>query len=316
MNDSVIHHYPPDLLSLLVEAIPRLVKSKHELLDFFKGSGVPESDLAKLREQVRRDRNGITKFEIARQVLTRINDSGDAALAPRREVLKRVTQWENYASCYENERMRAKGYVAEIARLVNVKDSFTRMNQERERVEQTAKEKRIAEINAKQKIRDERDSIRTDLASLFLETDASARGVALEVILNRLFKSHGILVRDAFRRIGDHGEGIVEQIDGAIDLDGHIYLVEMKWRSGPLDVNDVSRHMVRIFTRDAARGIMISQSSYTGPAIAVCRDALAKGVFVLTRLSDIFYLMERDGCLKEFLRERIRAGVIDKNPLV
>jgi hypothetical protein len=46
--------------------------------------------------------------------------------------------------------------------------------------------------------------------------------------LNSLFAFAGFLVREAFTIKGDEGQGIVEQIDGAVEIDGVLYLVEMK----------------------------------------------------------------------------------------
>lgn len=36
-------------------------------------------------------------------------------------------------------------------------------------------------------------------------------------------------MRGAFELKGNEGEGIVEQVDGVIEIDGTIYLLEMKW---------------------------------------------------------------------------------------
>lgn len=109
---------------------------------------------------------------------------------------------------------------------------------------------------------------------------------------------------------------MVEQIDGVVEFDGHIYLVEMKWWSQPLGVADVSQHLVRVFNRGAARGILISQSGYTGPAITTCRESLAKSVFVLATLEEIVLLLERDASLVDLLRDKVRAAITDKNPLI
>lgn len=315
MDDSLVHHYPPELMDLLINAIPRLIKGKRDLIAFFKGCGVPDTDLAELSNQVRINKAVISKYEIARQVLVRLNDKGDTGLRARREVLRRVTQWENFDTCYESDRMQAMGYVAEIRRIVDVKDSFTRMNQEREAAEREARRSRETNVAAQLRLKQEREAIRSDLNGLFLEKNAVKRGLALESVLNRLFKSHGILIRESFRRLGNDNEGVVEQIDGVVELDGSIYLVEMKWWSKPLGTAEVSQHLVRVFGRNAARGFLLSQSGYTDPAVAVCRESLSQKVFVLGHLSEIVFLLEGDHCLKDLIREKARAAIVDKNPL-
>ena len=74
------HHYPPDLLQLLIDTIPRLCKSKRDVILFFRGAGTKPSIVSDLEEQVRNDPDSINKFSIVRTVLTRLNESGDAAL--------------------------------------------------------------------------------------------------------------------------------------------------------------------------------------------------------------------------------------------
>lgn len=310
------HHYPPELKSLLIDAVPRLIKGKLDVLNFFKGCGVAPSLYADLARQVRTDRQGIKKFDLVRQVVDRLNDGGDATLRARREILRRVTQWDDFSTCYDNDRMEAKGYVAEIQKLVNVKDSFTTMNREREKEREARVSEHVKATTEKARVKAERDEIKADLFALFDETNVSKRGTALEGVLNRLFKSHGILVREAFRRVGADGEGVVEQIDGVVEFDGHQYLVEMKWWSEPLGVQEVSAHLVRVFNRHDARGILISQSGYTAPAVTTCRESLAHKVCMLAKLEEIVFLLERGASLVDLLKAKVQAAVIDKNPLV
>ncbi len=54
---------------------------------------------------------------------------------------------------------------------------------------------------------------------------------------------------------------MVEQIDGVIELDGELNLVEIKWWSVPLGAGEVSHHLVRVFNRGHLRGIFISASA-------------------------------------------------------
>ncbi len=114
---------------------------------------------------------------------------------------------------------------------------------------------------------------------------------------------------------GTSGEGIVEQIDGVVYFDAHHYLVEMKWTKEPLGPGDVAQHLVRVFNRGHARGIFISASGYTPAAVASCRESLQKAVFALCELEEIVLLLERELCLCKFLRKKIDAAVIQKDPL-
>lgn len=270
--------------------------------------------LADLNLQLNQDASGLNKYEIARTILIRLNEFGDATLRERREIIKRVTEFENFSSCWPNDQLIAKGLVNEIRQVVNVKDSFTRMDLERE----TEQKKRQTQQKAKQekesRRRDERLAIKGDLFALFKETDPQARGKSLEGILNRLFSTEDILISEALTLKGDDGEGIVAQIDGVVEINGAIYFVEMKWWSEPLGRGEVAKHIVNLFSRDGARGIFISNSGFSKPAIGDCRDALQHRVLILCTLEEIVLLLEKDDSLKNFLKAKIDAAIIHKNP--
>ena len=147
------YHYPPELLELLVETIPLLIRSKAGLLDFFQGAGVSIADISDWRQKVRHDKNSVNKFQITRSVLCRLNDRQDAALAPRREIIKRVSEFEDFSTCWESDQLKARGLVSQIRQVVNVKDSFTRMNLEREKERAGSRAAAEAEMKEKQRKR-------------------------------------------------------------------------------------------------------------------------------------------------------------------
>jgi restriction system protein len=310
-------HYPPELFELLVEAIPLLCRSKKAVLLLFEGAGVGSDILRDLWNQVEQDKNSIYKYDIVRTTLTRLNEAGEATLRERREILKRVTEFEDFSTCWPDDQLKAKGLVADIRRVVNVKDSFTKMKQERDKERRNRRAEQTAEIEAIRQKQSELSVIKSDLYSLFGMSDdqRQQRGKQLESVLNRLFKVNDILVREAFERVGIEGEGIVEQIDGVIEIDGYLYIVEMKWRKKRLGKEQVSPHLVNIFNRGHAGGILISNSGYTQPAIATCKDALSQKVVILCELEEIVILLEQQGSLQEFLKAKIQAAVMDKQPL-
>lgn len=312
--DTTTFHYPPELLELLIDTIPKLFRSKKGVLLFFEGAGVPQRLVADLSEKVRVNPDDITKYDIVRVTLTRLNERGDTTLRQRREVLKRVVEFEDFSTCWPSDQLAAKGLVAEIRRVVNVKDTFTRINLERkaERKDHQAKQRAIAE--QRQQADATLADIKRDLFALFGEKNSQRRGKALEGVLNRLFEFYNILVREAFTQVGSQGEGVIEQVDGVVEIDGETYLVEMKWWKKPLGRGEISEHLVRIYHRSQARGIFISAEGYTDPAITVCREALQKTVVVLCSLQEIVMLLDQGGDLKDFLKEKIRAAQIHKNP--
>ena len=310
----ITYHYPPELFQLLVDAIPRLCRSKRDVLIFFWGAGIGGSTISDLDKQLRSDPSSINKCDMVRRVLTRLNEAGDATLRVRRELLKRVVEFEDFSTCWPEDRLGAQGLVSEIRRVINVKDSFTRMRQEREEEVRKNREQNRREAAALKQKRENLDAVRKDFNRLFAINDAHERGRLLEGVLNRLFEISDILVRESFARVSDLGHGVIEQIDGVVELDGHIYLVEMKWLKEPVGVADVSHHLVRVFNRSASRGIFVSYSDYTTPAIDVCKESLSKAVVVLSTLHEFVALLECDRSLEDFLKAKIRGSIIDKQP--
>jgi len=309
------YHYPPEVLNLLVDTVPLLCRSKNDVLVFFRGAGVSESIMSDLARRVSVDRESINKYEITRTVVQRINEKGDSELRTRREVVKRVVEFEDFSTCWPNDQLKAKGLVGELRRVVNVKDSFTRMSNEREREKQERIKAREKEIAEKRKRREEIEKIKTDFYALFsLENEPQKRGKHLEKVLNALFSSYGILVKEDFKRVDPDGAGIIEQIDGVVELAGHIYLVEMKWVKEPIGVEKLSQHLVRIYGRHDARGLFIASEGYADSAITQCRDALSQKTIALISLHEVVRMLERQGDFVQLLNRKIQAATVDKNP--
>ncbi len=311
-----IYHYPTDLFELLVKTIPKLYWAKKSVLDFFIASGIPKALINDLIDKVNYNRNSIYKHEIAREVLNRINQKTDKYLRQRREIIKRITQFENYSSCCPEDRDEAYGLVAQVRELVNVKDAFTRMQHEKDVELEKHREKEKKKLQEKEKRQEELAKIKSDFYSLFSMNDPQTKGKLLESIMNRLFKVNEILVSEAFTVKGTSGEGIIEQFDGAIKLDGHVYLVEMKWLKEPVGMPDVSTFIGKLFSRGQdARGIFIAYPGFTAPAISIARDNKAAGVNVIFSTIEEFYtIFENNLDLKEFLNQKINASILHKNP--
>lgn len=312
----ITFHYPPDLMGLLIEVIPALCKAKKDVLLFFQGAGVGTQFTGDLSRQLKVSPDEVKKHQMVRTVLTRLNEKGEATLRERRELLRRVVEFEDFSMCWDNDRHKAKALVADIRQLVNVKDSFTRMQQEREAERKKHSEKVEAEAKLKRQREQEMEEIKSALFSLFGASDPWKRGKALEGVLNRLFKAHNILVREAFTLRGDEGQGVIEQVDGVVELDGEVYLVEAKWWDHRLGPGDVAQHLVRVFTRGQARGIFIAYPGYTEAALSSCKESLQRAVFILCELEEFVRLLESKTDLKDFIKTKIRAAIVDKVPLL
>ena len=308
-------HYPPEVFNLLVEGIPLLCRSKKDVITFFQGAGADHSDLAYCASIIRRNPQEINKYEIARDVLTKVNTRGDDGLRIRREIIKRVVEFEDFSTCWPADQLKAKGVVASLRDVVNVKDSFTRMKQEREteRAQIVAQNRATQEAAAKK--REAIEDVNRRLCSLFsLDDKPQERGKILETTLNDLFRAYGILIQEDFRRKAPDSSLVLEQIDGVIMLNGTIYLVEMKWLKDPVGVSEIGPHLVRLFGRANASGIFISNSTYTEAAIQQCREALNQRTIFLCSLHEIVMLLQRQADFESMLKRKSQTAILDKNP--
>jgi restriction system protein len=310
----ISYHYPPELLELLCDAVPALFRSKQGVIDFFVGAGVPNKMVGDWKLKLKQDKESVKKHEIARSILCRLNEAGEPALALRREVIKRVSEFDDFSSCWDNDRYKAQGLVAQIQKLVNVKDSFTRINLERESERKQRQAVYTASVQAKQKETEEGAAIRDSLYKLFGETDPYKRGKRLESVLNSLFSFVGFLIREAFTLKGDEGQGIIEQVDGTVEIDGVLYLVEMKWWDKPIGRQEIAPHFVSVYGRGDVGGIFISYSGFTPAAIEDAKTGLAQKVFVLTELQEIVQIIDREADLRTFFKEKINRAKSDRNP--
>jgi hypothetical protein len=306
-------HFPPELLELLVGAIARLNRSKAQVVDYFRGAGVPRKHLDDVAARVASNPGAISKYEIARTVLVRLNDGGDGLIGPRREVLNQVVKTESFESCWPDDRYAAMGLVAEIRTVVDKRDSFTRMKKERDRERDERLEGARAEREKRERALKERSQLKDELFALFNEADPWKRGKQLEGV-NRIFALDGVSVRESFHLTGDEGEGIVEQIDGVISLDNELYLVEMKWLAEKVGPDVLAPHYSRVFLRHTVSGIFISASDFTEPAITQTKTALTRMVSILCGLDELVFLLERGGDLRIYFREKVQAAKIDRNP--
>ncbi|ENC6659479.1 restriction endonuclease [Aeromonas hydrophila] len=311
------YHYPHDLLTLLVDTIPLLCRGKKQVVLFLRSAGVDETDLREMDDIVRCNPEKTNKYEIVRNILVKVNARGDNGLRARREIVKRVVEFESFETCWSSDQYKAKGLVQSVREIVNAKDSFTRMKQERN----TEREKHIAKQQAERTLAAEKrsniESISRRLAGLFMMDDKpQERGKLLESVLNDLFRVYGIHVREDFRRKDPDTTVVVEQIDGVIELDGTIHLVEMKWLNAAVGIGDFSPHLSRLFMRANASGIFIAANGYSSSVLSECRIALGQKTLFLCSLQEIVFLLQRQDDLVAFLKRKSQAAIIDKNPFL
>ena len=89
----------------------------------------------------------------------------------------------------------------------------------------------------------------------------------------------------------------------------------MKWVSGKAGVEDVSRHISRLLSRDQIRGIIVANNGYTQAAVDTCREFLSRRLHVLCTFEEISSLLDSGDDLEVFLTRKIDRCVLEKEPL-
>ena len=117
--------------------------------------------------------------------------------------------------------------------------------------------------------------LKTDLLKIST-LEPHNRGYAYERFLKRLFDANGLSGRAPFRNPG-------EQIDGSFELFGEIYLLEAKWQSKKIGVDDLRSFNAKVEDKASwSRGFFISDSGFTDVGLkafgrgnrVVCMDGL------------------------------------------
>lgn len=302
-------HYPQDVFDLLVSTIPLLSRSKQGVVQFLRGAGVQEIDLADVALHVEASPDEISKFEIARRVLTRVNARNDDGLTPRREIVRQVVEFDAFEACWPTDQVKAREFVASVRKALDAKDSFTRLKNEmdlereralaREREEQAAAAARLAKV----------EDLQARISSL-PSLGHHSRNELLESVLNDLFRAYSIQVRQDFRCSGP-ASNAQSRFEGVIELDGVVHLVEMQWLNAPADVADISAFLARLLADPVASGIYLSSTSFAQPAVDACAEALNQRPVFLCSLREIEALLDRKEDLFRFLKKKSRAAVVD-----
>jgi hypothetical protein len=125
------------------------------------------------------------------------------------------------------------------------------------------------------------------------------RGYALEKFLHNLFDAYRFNPRPSFRILG-------EQIDGSIEFEHEIYLIEAKWQSEPITQADLAVLDSRVSGHSQiGRGIFITAGCFSPDGITA-HERLRPSAMIGIDGQDLFYLLERALLLAEILRRKLR----------
>jgi hypothetical protein len=141
--------------------------------------------------------------------------------------------------------------------------------------------------------------LKEEFFQLAAEKDRNKAGLAFEGFLNRLFEIFQLRPRQPYRIVG-------EQIDGAFELDGHIYLVEAKWENHPLPEADLLVFRGKIEGKSTfTRGVFVALNGISTQARFAITQGKAPSFFVIDG-HDIMMILSEAISLPDLLRRRVR----------
>lgn len=307
-------HFSPDLFNLLVDTVPRLNKTKKDLLLFFENVGVPREYLLSYYALLNTNRSQFKKFDVTREVLTILNQQSDKMLGVRRRLLQRVIEFASFDVCYPNDKDRAKANVADIQKLVKLKDTVTKYENYLSREQNEKVKVRQEKVEKIRKSKEDFVELQQRFSRLFSIQNPQERGKKLEKVLNDIFSYFKIGIKEEFLVYDDEIGKNYEQIDGVVEINHYLTLVEMKWEKNPIGVDKVARFMSRLLVRKNVDGIIISYSSFTETSIPTAKEALAISVLALVDLKDIFEVLNKEKNLQEYFSNLIKNVKLHKNP--
>ena len=306
------HHWPPQLSELVAQAVIRLNPSKRNVLTYFTACGVPERYLAPWRVRLNEDADSVRKLAMAEDIVAKINAKPDANdyIRMRREVIRRIVETPSFDNCWPDDQPIARGLVAHIRELVGERDTVTRIVNVTERLAEERRRARANELQTKHQKAGERDALRQRFYKMFSMQDGRERGYAFQQFLTDLFGLEDIRIREPFQI------STREQIDGAIALDTHVYLVEAKWWAEKLSHSDVADLYIKVSGKAlGTRGLVVSGSGYTEECVEVCQASDMRRV-IFTTAEDLVEAFENELAVAELIRQKAEYAMTEGRILV
>jgi hypothetical protein len=127
------------------------------------------------------------------------------------------------------------------------------------------------------------------------------RGYAFEKFLTTLFNTFDMKARSPFRLTG-------EQIDGSIEFEGNVYLIEAKWQSALVGNTELLALHGKVGGKATwSRGIFISYSGFTQEGIEAFSRGRPTNLIAVTG-QDLYFILDGGMSLDQMIRLKTRLA--------
>lgn len=131
------------------------------------------------------------------------------------------------------------------------------------------------------------------------ETSKQNKGYEFEKYLRDLFDAVGLKPRESYRVKG-------EQIDGSIEFNGNVYLVEAKWTGGPVNRSDLVVFADKVSRKSKfTRGIFVSHSGYVENAVETYAIGKTPEI-ILIDMKEMTWALENGIDIEDVLSKKVR----------
>lgn len=131
------------------------------------------------------------------------------------------------------------------------------------------------------------------------ETSKQNKGYEFEKYLRDLFDAAGLKPRESYRIKG-------EQIDGSIEFNGNVYLVEAKWTGGPVNRSDLVVFADKVSRKSKfTRGIFVSHSGYVENAVETYAIGKTPEI-ILIYMKEMTWALENGIDIEDVLSKKVR----------
>ena len=288
--------FPKDIMDCMKDCILAIFWPKKDIVDFFINAGC-DSKLLEKKELA-----SLSRIEIVNDVFAMLQRREDNGIGQFRQMLKLLINWDYFDSYYFDSLKKldkevAKQKIAHLKQLQEVRDGGLKSKREKSSVVNN----RIQTINEnRQELKEEFLFLSKGIDYQGRTVNKQKRGYLFETFLQKLFRSEGLEVTEAFKIEG-------EQIDGAVKFEGTHYLIEAKWQDKCSASDSLYHFAYKVAGKMYGRGIFISINGFSAEAVSALQ--LGKSInTILIDGMDLALVLDGMYSLKDLLDNKIKAA--------
>lgn len=201
------------------------------------------------------------KYHVLEPILEALNSMPEG-LGPLRCILQQTLSYKdaNHLLRYNDGKKRKREAENSLEHL----RTLVQQHDQEHKDEEAERERRKDQAQREQKVQrfhQRLEELKNKYLIFFSSKDVQKRGYNLEALLRDLFELFDLEPRGSFKVKG-------EQIDGAFELDGDDYLIEIKWQNNQVELNDLRDLDGAIRSNlDNTLGLFVSINGFNANAI-------------------------------------------------